>query len=159
MENTVMLNITDLNSLEITKVKPWEILFKYDNKHYLLHVSQEEGERATQELYERTLNKYGNYQLNMVNSKYPAESNLEKQYIKNQKGDTIVYKLIDKKYFVFQLTKAGLVTRLFEEELKLYKNSKALYLKLIRNKEKDIMNLRDKLNRLECCSPDELRNL
>lgn len=32
-----MFKIEDLSLLKITKIKPWAILFDYDNKHYFLH--------------------------------------------------------------------------------------------------------------------------
>lgn len=37
-----MFKIEDLSLLKITKIKPWAILFDYDNKHYFLHGKNEE---------------------------------------------------------------------------------------------------------------------
>lgn len=101
------IEMNDLSLLEITKVKPWAIYFDYDNKHYLLH-GKADGYESIQELYERQLDKNGNYDLIFIKSKYGRDY-LDSGYIKSISRKTIVYNQIDKEYFREQLTRSGFV--------------------------------------------------
>lgn len=101
------IEMNDLSLLEITKVKPWAIYFDYDNKHYLLHWKVD-GYESIQELYERQLDKDGNYDLIFIKSKYGRDY-LDSDYIKSISRKTIVYNQIDKEYFREQLTRSGFV--------------------------------------------------
>ena len=102
-----MLGIKNLTLLKITKVKPWEIFFDYNNKHYFLHGKNEEYEEF-QELYERYLDKNGNYTLEFIKGCSETED-VKSIYIKNAYGKSIVYSQIDKDFFVKQLMKYGFV--------------------------------------------------
>lgn len=99
--------MNDLSLLEITKVKPWAIYFDYDNKHYLLH-GKADGYESIQELYERQLDKNGNYGLIFIKNRYGRDY-LVSDYIKSMNQKTIVYNQIDKEYFREQLTRSGFI--------------------------------------------------
>lgn len=101
------IEMNDLSLLEITKVKPWAIYFDYDNKHYLLH-GKADGYESIQELYERQLDKNGNYDLIFIKSRYGRDY-LDSDYIKSISRKTIVYNQIDKEYFREQLTRSGFI--------------------------------------------------
>lgn len=107
------IEMNDLSLLEITKVKPWAIYFDYDNKHYLLHGKVDDYE-SIQELYERQLDKNGNYDLIFIKSRYGRDY-LDSDYIKSISRKTIVYNQIDKEYFREQLKRSGFV-ELVEKE-------------------------------------------
>jgi len=109
-----IIDIQDLSLLKITRVRDWSICFDYDDKHYLLHGTSEAGEGSWQELYERELDENGKYRLDFVSNKY-GDDYVACDYIKNQRGKTIVYSLIDKKYFAYKLTKRGFATGIFED--------------------------------------------
>lgn len=99
--------MNDLSLLEITKVKSWAIYFDYDNKHYLLH-GKADGYESIQELYERQLDKNGNYELIFVKSRY-GKDYLASGYIKSIDRKTIIYNQIDKEHFRKQLIRSGFV--------------------------------------------------
>lgn len=101
------IEMNDLSLLEITKVKPWAIYFDYDNKHYLLH-GKADGYESIQELYERQLDKNGNYDLIFIKSRY-GEDYFASNYIKSINRKTIVYNQIDKEHFREQLIRSGFV--------------------------------------------------
>ena len=81
-----MLNITDINQLKITKVKDWSICFDYEGDHYLLHGRQEYGEIPTNELFKKTLDNKGKYNLSLIESCY-GEEDVSRCYIKIQIDD------------------------------------------------------------------------
>lgn len=101
------IEMNDLSLLQITKVKPWAIYFDYDNKHYLLH-GKADGYESIQELYERQLDKNGNYDLIFIKSRY-GKDYLASGYIKSVSRRTIVYNQIDKEYFRDKLIRSGFV--------------------------------------------------
>ena len=101
------IEMNDLSLLQITKVKPWAIYFDYDNRHYLLH-GKADGYESIQELYERQLDKNGNYDLIFIKSRY-GKDYLASGYIKSVSRMTIVYNQIDKEYFRDQLIRSGFV--------------------------------------------------
>ena len=111
-----MINITDLSLLKITKVRPWSILFDYGDKHYLIHGGYEMGEGSWQDLYERELDKNGKYNLIRLKT-VNGDDDVRHDYIKRQRGNTIVYKNIDKEYFVYKLIKRGLSTGIMENKV------------------------------------------
>lgn len=144
-----MINITDLSLLKITKVKDWAINFDYDSKHYLLHGSSELGEGSWQELYERILDQNGHYELNHINNKPYAEEYVINDYIKGQNGRTIVYRNIDKEYFVYKLTKRGFATGIMEERVKEEEKHIAKIEKQIKKYEEKIRELRQEISGLK----------
>lgn len=101
------IEMSDLSLLQITKVKPWAIYFDYDNRHYLLH-GKADGYESIQELYERQLDKNGNYELIFVKSRY-GKDYLASGYIKSIDRKTIIYNQIDKEHFRKQLIRSGFV--------------------------------------------------
>ena len=136
-----MINITDLSLLKITRVKPWSILFDYNDKHYLIHGSYEMGEGSWQELYERELDANGKY--NLIHLKtVNGDDDVKYYYIKSQRGNTIVYKNIDKENFVYKLTKRGFATGIMENKVKEEQ-------KHIEKVEKQIKKYREKIWQLE----------
>lgn len=112
-----MINITNLSLLKITRVRPWSILFNYGDKHYLIHGSYEMGEGSWQELYERELDANGKYNLLRLKT-VNGDDNVKQDYIKRQRGNTIVYRNIDKEYFAYKLTKRGFATGNMESKVK-----------------------------------------
>lgn len=101
------MNIIYLSLLKITKVKPWSICFDYDGKHYLIHGNYELGEGSWQTLYERELDANGKYTLNFIKHCNHGPDNVSRDYIKRQNGNTIVYRNIDKEYFIGKLIDRG----------------------------------------------------
>lgn len=111
-----MINITDLSLLKITRVRPWAILFDYGDKHYLIHGSYEMGEGSWQELYERELDANGKY--NLIHLKtVNGDDNVKYDYIETQRGNTIVYKNIDKEKFTYKMIKRGFATGIMENKV------------------------------------------
>lgn len=117
-----MINIQDVSLLKITKVRDWSVLFDYDGKHYLLHGTGESGEPDRQELYERTLNQNGKYDLEYKNACYGTEY-VSRDYIKSKSNKTIVYNQIDKDFFAYKLTKRGFAKGIMEDKVK-YENDR-----------------------------------
>lgn len=111
-----IIDIQDLSLLKITRVRNWSICFDYDNKHYLIHGKSEAGEGSWQELYERELDEHGKYELTFIANKY-GDDYVTNDFIKNQRGKTIVYALIDKNFFAYKLTKRGFAAGIFESEV------------------------------------------
>ncbi|MEE1503675.1 MAG: hypothetical protein UGF89_05450 [Acutalibacteraceae bacterium] len=113
-----MLNITNLSLLKITKVRPWSICFDYDGVHYLLKGKSELGEGDWQDLYERELDHNGKYILNKLGCCEFAPERVDVDYVKKQKGRTLVYSQIDKAFFAYKLTKRGFATGVMENKIK-----------------------------------------
>ena len=111
-----IIDIQDLSLLKITRVRSWSICFDYADKHYLLHGESEAGEYSCQELYERKLDECGKYDLIFISNKC-GDDYVSNDYIKTQKGRTIVYSKIDKNFFAYKLTKRGFATGIFEKEV------------------------------------------
>ena len=112
-----MIDIQDLNLLKVTKVKEWAICFDYDKKHYLLHGQSEMGEGSWQVLYERTLDDCGKYHLKKIKEIGYAPEYVANDYIKRQKGKTIVYSKIDKEYFAYKMTKRGFAIGIMRQKV------------------------------------------
>lgn len=112
-----MINITDFSLLKITRVRPWSICFDYGDKHYLIHGSYEMGEGSWQELYERELDTNGKYNLLRLKT-VDGDDDVKQDYIKRQRGKTIVYRNVDKAYFSYKLTKRGFATGVMESVVK-----------------------------------------
>jgi hypothetical protein len=133
--------------LRITRVRDWSICFNYDGKHYLLHGTSEAGEGSWQELYERELDEYGRYKLTFISNKY-GDDYVAYDYIKRQKGRTIVYSLVDKDFFVYKLTKRGFATGTFEDEVT-KQNEEILKLRAeLKMYEDKCRDIRNKINTL-----------
>lgn len=96
-----MLNIKDINSIRITKIKDWNIYFYVDGDRYLLHGYDQCGEEG-QILYKIITEKGKHRELEAVASNY-NRYRVKDDYIKDQGGNTIVYSLINKKNFVEKL--------------------------------------------------------
>ena len=143
-----MIDIRNTALLKITKVKPWAICFDYDGKHYLLHGNYEFGEGQWQALYEREVNFYGTYKLKRI-AERSGKERVADDYIKAQKGKTVVYSQIDKNYFAYKLTKRGFATGVMKhlverEQIKIQKVESQIqkYKDKIRELEKSISHLR-----------------
>lgn len=142
-----MINITDLTLLKITRVRPWAILFDYGDKHYLIHGSYEMGEGSWQELYERELDANGKY--NLIHLKtVNGDDNVKYDYIKEQRGNTIVYKNIDKEHFVCKLTRRGFATGIMENKVKGEQKHIAKVEKQIKKYREKIWKLNNEIARL-----------
>lgn len=112
-----MIDIQDLNLLKVTKVKEWAICFDYAQKHYLLHGQSEIGEGSWQVLFERTLDDCGKYHLERIKESGYAPEYVADDYIKKQKGKTIVYSKIDKEYFSYKMTKRGFAIGIMQQKV------------------------------------------
>ena len=143
-----MINITDLSQLKITRVRPWSICFDYDNKHYLIHGSSELGEGEWQELYERELDANGKYNLMHIKNCAYAKERVADDYIKQQRGHTIVYCNIDKEYFAYKLTKRGFATGILESKVREEEKHIARVQKQIKKYEEKIQQLRHEIQNL-----------
>lgn len=123
-----ILNITDLDKLTITKVKSFAIYFTYDNERYMLH-EEIDGYYGYMEICKRILNEHGSVVKVEYLDTVSGYRDLEYVHqlirpVKLKQSTSILklgiklgnYKLIDKEYFVRQLTKYGYIHSLFEEE-------------------------------------------
>ena len=144
-----MLSITDLSLLKITKVKDWAICFDYDGRHFLIHGTSELGEGSGQDFYERILDENGHYELKHIKSKWFEDEYVAHDYIKRQNGKTIVYKNIDKEYFVYKLTKRGFATGIMEEKVKEETKHITKVEKQIKKYEEQIRLLRSEISGLK----------
>lgn len=75
------------------------------------------GEGSWQELYERELDANGKYNLLHLKT-VNGDDDVKQDYIERQRGNTIVYKNIDKEYFAYKLTKRGFATGIMENKVK-----------------------------------------
>lgn len=142
-----MLNITDLSLLKITRVRRWAICFDYDNKHYLIHGSYEMGEGSWQELYERELDANGKYSLIRLKTAN-GKDDVADDYIKKQRGKTIVYRNIDKEYFAYKLTKRGFAHGIMDNKVKEEEKHIAKVERQIKRYEEKIRQLRYEISGL-----------
>lgn len=106
------LNITDLDKLKITKVKPWVVYFTYDGQRYFLHDDSDE-DRCTG-LYKKNGKNIERISGVITLSK-PYDFIRIKKKIKPSK--ILVYNQIDKEYFVKKLTRQGIVDSLFQKDI------------------------------------------
>ena len=135
-------HITDLSLLKITRVRPWSICFDYNGKDYLIHGSYECGEGSWQELYSRELDVNGKYNLTHIKDCAFADDNVSDDYIVKQRGKTIVYRNVYKKFFAYKLTKRGFATGIMEKDVKIAEKHVAKLLKRIADYEEKISQLR-----------------
>lgn len=138
------INITDESLLKITRVRLWAICFDYDGKHYLLHGKSELGEGSWQELFEKVYDENGRYELIHMNNSFAGTDAVANEYIKRQKGKTIVYKNIDKPYFIRKLVEHDFSTGLYAEEAEKEKDR----MENVQELWKDFLNLKDIANNL-----------
>ena len=105
--NLNKLNISDLNLLKITKVKPWAIYFTYDNVKYLLH-ADDEGYYNSLVLYKR-IESNNKIKLKQISTDYKrCSSAFAYEYLDFYKLPT-VYKHIDKTKFVAKMSLENLI--------------------------------------------------
>lgn len=147
MTERIMIYITDLSLLKITKVRNRAICFDYDNKHYLIHGSYEVGEGSWQELYERELDTNGEYYLFFL-KKANGKDDVADDYIKKQRGNTIVYRNIDKEYFAYKLTKRGFCHGIMDNKVKEEEKCVAKIERQIKRYEEKIRQLRHEISGL-----------
>ena len=116
------LTITDLDKLQITKIKPFALYFTYDGERYMLHESSD-GYYGYIALYKRILNKYGSaIKVEYLSAgHYGLDSVYDVIRPIQLKSSSIIklgiklgcYKLIDKEYFVRKLTEYGFIYSLY----------------------------------------------
>lgn len=100
MCNKLVINKGKLDKLSITKIKDWSIYFTYEDKRYMLH-EDSEGYYGYWNLYERIFDKDNN----LIKVEFIASCDFMEsvndviKYYRHK----IVYKHIDKEYFVSQL--------------------------------------------------------
>lgn len=100
MCNKLVINKGKLDKLSITKIKDWSIYFTYEDKRYMLH-EDSEGYYGYWNLYERIFDKDNN----LIKVEFIASCDFMesvRDVIKYYRYK-IVYKHIDKEYFVSQL--------------------------------------------------------
>lgn len=112
--------------INIYKVKPWCIYFKYEDKYYMLHTSSDGYESCTT-LYEKKINEKGNYKLIGIKSVYGGFNYIK--YINNP------YKFINKNEFIYHLTKRDLCY--------------SIYSRSVKKREEKIKMLRQQINELQ----------
>ena len=142
-----MINITDFSLLKITRARPWSICFDYGDKHYLIHGSYEMGEGSWQELYERELDANGKYNLLHLKT-VNGDDDVKQDYIERQRGNTIVYKNIDKEYFAYKLTKRGFATGIMENKVKEEQKHRDRVEKQIKKYQEKIWQLKNEIAEL-----------
>lgn len=139
-----MIDIQDASLLRVTRVRDWSLCFDYGNDHYLIHGTSEVGEGQWQDLYKRTLDPNGKYTLRYVKNTWHGGEYVVKDYIKEQKGKTIVYSLVDKEYFAYKLTEMGFATGKYVKKVEMDKKKKELaQLKL------ELQECNEKIDKLE----------
>lgn len=147
-----ILNITDLSLLKITKVRDWSICFDYDGKHYLIHGQSEPGEGSGQDFYERILDENGKYDLKHIQTKWFTDENVAWDYIRcnfSVRNKPIVYSQIDKKFFVYKLTKRGFASGIMEQRVKDEEEKIKSVEKQIREYEEKVRELRQSISKLK----------
>lgn len=108
------LHIENMHLIEITKIKPWSIDFKYDGTRYLLHESDEDYESSVT-LYRKEVDENGRYEL-FVLGRHIGSLN---GYIGFRKRSA-AYKHINKERFIKSLVKYGLSSGAYEREYAMY---------------------------------------
>lgn len=122
-----ILTISDWSLLQIIKVRPQSIMFKYADDLYLLYGCYEGDEFvdcaiSAHWLYKVNMKETGYYSLEViarvderwgVNTLFVLDD-----YIYLQKGKTVVYSQVDKKYFAYKLTLRGLADGVLEKDVK-----------------------------------------
>lgn len=141
-------HLVNADTIKITRVRDWSICFDYGSKHYLIHGASECGEGSWNELYERTLDKNGKWSLTSLKTCRGNEY-LVKEYIKKQKGKTIVYSQIDKGFFAYKLTSHGLATGVYEKWVAANKNKIKKYQNKIQEYRDKIYEIERKIKELE----------
>jgi len=100
------MHINDVDSIKITKVKDWVILFECDGQKYMLHEDLD-GYDSVNGLYKREVAPNGRYELQRIHSTY---GRYPKDFIGKFKGRHPVYSQIDKVNFATRLVHRGLAT-------------------------------------------------
>lgn len=93
--------------IQIYKVKPWCMYFKYEGQYYVLHTSTEEDTSIC--LYRKELNEYGNYTTVLLKRSFGTF------YYRDYMGKP--YKFINKNRFVYELTKRELVYSIYSKSM------------------------------------------
>ena len=109
------IDIQDASLLKVTKVRKWVVCFSYAAKGYMLHLYGDDSSNNIA-LYERSVDRTGRWELKYINSERFYNSTID-GLVGWQPGKTIVYKLIDKKYFALKLTELGFATGVMEQEV------------------------------------------
>ena len=136
------LNIKNINSINITKVKDWAIYFDYEDKHYLIIGSSEFVGKSWQDLCERKFDGK-KYYSKLIKRKFDEKEYVKNDYIEKQKNKNIIYSLINKKYFTYKLTQKGFFNGVYEKEIK---QEKIKVLKeQLKNKEKECLDIKNKI--------------
>lgn len=93
--------------IQIYKVKPWCMYFKYEGEYYMIHTSSEEDTSIC--LYRKELNEHGNYTTVCLKRSFGIF------YYRDFMGKP--YKFINKNRFVYELTKRGLVYSIYSKSM------------------------------------------
>ena len=109
------IDIQDVSLLKVTKVREWAICFDYNEKGYMLHLYGDDSSNNIA-LYERSVDRTGRWELEYISSERFEKSTID-GLVGWQPGKTIVYKMIDKKYFALKLTELGFATGVMEQEV------------------------------------------
>lgn len=111
------IKIEDLTKIRITKVKPWKIVFSYDNTVYmLLDDSDEERHLSLLKQIERDGKKTFSYINGRITIYTPMDfvKDISKRKFKNI--DTFTYSNLDREHFVKKLVELGFSSGLYEAE-------------------------------------------
>ena len=95
------------DKIQIYKVKPWCIYFKYEGEYYMIHTSTEEDTSIC--LYRKDLDEHGNYTTDCLKRSF---GNF---YYRDYMGKP--YKFINKNRFVYELTKRELVYSIYSKAM------------------------------------------
>lgn len=111
------INIKDLSKLRFTKVKPWKIVFYYEDTLYML-LDDSDDDRSISLL--KKVTRGGKETFDYINGKITLYSPMDLikdiSRKKSSKVENITYSNIDREYFVKKLVELGFSTGLFESE-------------------------------------------
>lgn len=144
MGETERLNIKDLRKLKITKVKPWSVLFTYDDIKYMLRC---EDSQTTLYRREHIDDKNGHYKLIALSRYY---KNINIRYLcetitkKSNENKNIVYGQIKYDKFVARMTELGLIDSYYSKEIQVIKSTINEYKDEINRLNQLINSLKDK---------------
>lgn len=110
------LYIDDLSKLQITKIKPWVVNFRYNGEYYVLHGESEIGEGSWQTLYKKVMQENKKVDMIPIGGTVMADANVEWVYFP-YRNNREPYKFLDKAYFVRKMTAFGIVSSMYNSQV------------------------------------------
>ena len=122
MENKIKIKDEDL--IKITKIRDYEIIFKFfdksNGKYYLCLLHENSSKDCIKEFYIKEIDENGNK--NGRKFKFISQNTIYKPlldyFFKEANVKKKTYKSLNKNYFIFQLTKAGFASSIYNDEVR-----------------------------------------